>query len=198
MAADRLFQLCQTILDYAIEALDTLPLIDPPIDGLVLDGAPTRSFVSPGLPATECCADGRPLRGSTYVKGQLAVWVESQSEMATSPLSPPGAQTIRPGVTGRVNLPLIVVQILRCVPVGTVSKPPSPDALTLAAAQNQADGFVLWEGLWHAQHQFQAFASLCDGMNVQQAQVIPAEGGCAGWMIPIQPVVQGFSPYPGS
>lgn len=188
MAGLDLFSLCETVLDYAVLSLDSLPEEDPD-----LLGAPTRRFVAPGLPEIECCGK------SPSVQGQLSVHVEQFTEEVTSPITPTPGENQRTQI-GWLNKPVIIVMLARCSPVGTLRSPPTAEQWTASARQVQSDGWALWEGLHYAQRSDAAFAAVCDGMTFQPAQGLAPEGGCVGWVFPLLPILQGYNPLdpPGS
>lgn len=189
MAPSQLFDLCQTVLEYAALSLDSIPVDEPD-----LLGAPTRQFVAPGLPEIECCKPGNGIA----IQGQLSVHNQSLQEEPTNPLSPSLAITQRPGKTGRVNSGSIVVIIARCSPVGDIRRPPTPDAWNAAARQTNADAWAIWNGLWRAQSDEDAFAAFCDGVYFDPAQNLAPQGGCVGTVFVLRPIMQGYNPLPGA
>lgn len=180
-----LYDLCQTVLEVAALSLDSIPVDDP-----TLLGAPTRQFVAPGLPEIECC------QGQGAIQGQLSVHNQSLQEEATNPLSPTLAISQRPSKTGRVNSGSIVIIVARCSPIGNLRKPPTPAAWSSAARQVTADSWAIWNGLWRAQRDEDAFAPFCDGVFFDPAQNMAPQGGCVGTVFVIRPIMQGYNPIP--
>src|SRR3990170_4644070 len=87
--------LATDFLAACVEALDTIPTFAPG-----LGGAPARSFVSPGLPAFDCC-------------DQLAIHVTGVTDSGTSPSNLTG----RSAYTMKVNVVGLVATATRCIPV---------------------------------------------------------------------------------
>lgn len=164
--ATDLHALAVSFLDVCVDALDTLL-------ALGLAGAPTRRFVSPGLPALDCC-------------DQLAVHVEAVRESDTTPA---GALTTGRRLTlGRVSEATLVATITRCVPS---DHSPSAVLLDAAAAQTNADAWVLWNGVVHAVRGGH-FLTGCSSVTFDGATAMVPSGGCGGWTFRITPVLEGY------
>ena len=159
--------LAHDLLDAAVEALDTIPTFEP---GLA--GAPARSFVSPGVPAFDCC-------------DQLTVDVRPITENPLSPSGPGSGQRAR--FQARHNEVVLVITITRCVPTG-------PEPLTTdledAAAQTNADAWALWNDLWNQVRSGDLFR-LCSDSRPALRPVQPS-GGCAGWTMAYQVELEGY------
>jgi hypothetical protein len=187
-ASTDLYDLCDVVLQVAADSLDTIPTDDPQ-----LVGAPTRQFVAPGLPEVECCGRGNGIA----VQGQLSVHNQTLQEEGTNPLSPPLAVSQRPGKTGRVVSSTIVIMIARCSPTGNMRTPPTVAQWQLSARQTNADAWAIWNGIWRAQRDYDAFAPWCDGVFFDPSSSLPPQGGCVGTVFVLRPVMQGYNPLPG-
>lgn len=165
--------LAHDLLDTSVEALDTIPGYLP-----ALSGAPPRRFVSPGQPALDCC-------------DQLTVHAPNIVERPAGP---------KP-VTGRLNVPNLLVTITRCVPegkiVGQTFQPPAPTSLEAAAAQIHADGWALWNHIWNMIRN-ETFLARCQQVTVGNLTALIPDGGCGGWTLGFAAVLDGYEEDPGS
>ena len=157
-----LYDTAYELLLASAEALDTIP----DLLGTAFDGAPTRQFVSPGLPVHDCCE-------------QLGVWVNPIAEGARSP------QTLAPDT--QITRPTFRVHATRCVPSGVVVAkkyyPPTPEDLSASAQQLYADGWALWNHIFNlinAEPEALLFSKCGDLVNWALQGITPG-GGCAGW-----------------
>lgn len=181
-----LYDLAYAFLLDCEEALDTIPdaglAYTPPVD---LEGAPDRSFVSPGVPVNDfvgpdCCT-------------QLTVRVEPIGEQDTTPAGLEAGK--RAGRYGWVNTVTLVATISRCIATGEngVSgfTPPTPDQLNFNSMQHTADAWALWNHL-HNLVRAEHLVSLCE--QVFFDGLIPAvpAGGCAGWSAVIRVALEGY------
>ncbi len=163
--------LAQDLLAVAIEALDTLP-------ALGLEGAPDRSFVSPGQPVLDCC-DGA-------VPGQLTV---NAAAVNDAPTTKGGLDAGRRIVRGKINHTLFLVTIARCIPVADDNgNPPSMVLLEEAAAQTNADVWALWNVLFNLSDEF---SSLCGEVFFDGFRQLPPSN-CAGWVGAVRVRLDGY------
>jgi hypothetical protein len=175
-----LYGVAQEILTAAIEALDTIPLSDPG-----LEGAPDRAFVSPGAPAIDCCD-----------LGQLTVHYETISD---APLAAGNAQGRY--VAGKVIHVGAVIIIARCVSTSDrrlldIDTLPDPVDAEAAAEQSDADIWALENclyGMWRSGVLF----TLCGEVFFEGARSF-FEGGCAGWRLAIRFSLGGYECVPST
>lgn len=170
-----LFELARDLLNAAVEALDTIPDYD-----VSLSGAPSRRYVSPGVPARDC-------------PEQLTVHVSQIAEAATDPSGLGAGQRAR--LEARLNHVTLVLGVTRCIPVGTQAKttyvPPEESELENAARQINADGWALWNHLWNRVRQGLLFET-CKGVFWTGARIISPEGGSAGWTFTFTVTLDGY------
>lgn len=163
--------LCSAFLAACEDALDTIPAAEPE-----LSGTPSRAYVSPGIPALDCC-------------DQLTVDARSVVEDARSPSGPGSGQRARYGA--RKNQVALVATITRCIPVINDTKnPPAPAEMESAAAQINADGWALWNVLWNLVRSGNLF-TLCGDSSPTLRQLAPS-GGCAGWTLQMVVELEGY------
>lgn len=174
-----LHELCLELLDAGAESLDTVP----DYLGTAFKGAPTRQFVSPGLPVLDCCE-------------LLAVWVDPINEGARSPT------TLAPDL--HINRPVLNLIATRCIPVGKMVnrkyEPPSAASLTAAAEQINADGWALWThifNLLNAEPDALIFQK-CHDLLWGSAPAQTPSGGCAGWRFSWQVGLDGYEEVLGT
>lgn len=150
--------LCEELLAASVEALDLIPGFDNS-----LEGAPPRSFVSPGQPALECCDDG-----------QLTVYAASVNAL------PAGAPRL--DKTGMKNLVGLVVTIVRCIPSAGDDEmnPPTGVELSAAAKQTNADAWALWNHLFNLWVSGLLF-TFCGQVYWDGLRSITSSGNCGGW-----------------
>lgn len=164
------------ILNASIQALDTIPLSDP-----ALEGAPDRAFVSPALPAIECCPGG-----------QLTVHVASVSDA-------PIESGLRMGklAAGKRTHVLFVVTIARCVlderqgMLAGLDDPLNAADQQETADQTNTDIWALWNhlyNLWRSELLF----TLCSEVFFEGAFPLPESGGCAGWTLALRTILDGY------
>jgi hypothetical protein len=164
-------ELAHDLLDVAIDALDTLPAFG-------LEGAPERSFVSPGQPVLDCCL-------GTY-NGQLTVHAAGVNDAQTTP---GGLDAGRRIVRGKINHTLFLVTIARCIPVATDDgNPPPVEDLEAAAAQTNADAWALWNVLFNLAEDF---STLCGEVFFDGFRPLPPSN-CAGWVGAIRVRLDGY------
>lgn len=174
MGPGDLYDLAAELRDICAEALDSIPE-HPGMDDL--DGAPAYAFVSDAAPIPECCDDG-----------MLAVHVNNVTDRfarAAEPSAP------------KLNVPSLIVSLLRCVPVGTGEgdhyEPPTVDEIQTSARQTLADGWALWNGIYSAIEQ-EVFLTRCRRAEfVSMQSVRPGEGQCAGWQLAFLVQLDGYS-----
>jgi hypothetical protein len=166
--------LCHDVLDACVACLDTIPGLVPG-----LSGSPDRAFVAPGEPVWDCC-------------DQLAVHAPAIGEQFTAPT---GLASNRRHVYGRLPMVRVVATITRCVPegqvIGTSYQPPTTADLEGAAAQINADGWALHNGIYNRIAQG-LLSERCNEVTWEGlASAIPA-GGCAGWTFTLRFQLDGY------
>lgn len=175
---DALHAFALEFLGECVDILNTIPTLVP---GQGLLGAPERYFVSPGLPAWDCCE-------------QLAVHAAPMAEADTTPSGLDAGR--RSARFARINHPSFVATITRCVPTGeltaggTVKLPESVD-LTMAARQINADGWALWNGLFNRVYAGRLL-TLCDEVFWDAIIPVVPAGGCAGWTVTMRASLGGY------
>jgi hypothetical protein len=162
-----LFALAQEFLDACIEALDTIPTFAPG-----LGGAPERSFVSPGLPAFDCC-------------DQLTVHVSGVTDGPNSPANFSG----RSASSMKVNTVGLVATATRCLP--SEGEPPSAVDLSASAEQVDADGWALWNHIYNLIRADQLF-TLCGEVFWDGLRSINPQGGCGGFTLNLRVELEGY------
>lgn len=168
-----LHALAVELLDASVASLDTIPTFAP-----ALGGAPERSFVSPGLPAWDCCE-------------QMTVHIDSVFEADTSP---GGLATGRRTTHGRVTQIAFVVSITRCVPTIGVNPQddiPAIEDLQEAAEQINADGWALWNHLYNMVREGELFER-CLLVDWDGMRSFAPSGGCGGWELRISVQLDGY------
>lgn len=170
--ADSLYGLAAELLGFCAAALDTLPA-----------GAPARQYVSMSAPVLDC--------------EQLTVHVYQVGEASTSPSDTP-LERMRRGVTvPRINLAFMVVTIARdCYPGPTgkdLTKPPAVADLDAAAQLISADGWLLWNVLPAALRNGELWGA-CSFTGWEPLLPIPPSGKIAGWTLPLQVDLDGYTP----
>lgn len=159
--------LAQTFLTACIGALDTIPIAIPP-----LDGAPSRAFVAPGLPAADCCP-------------QLTVHAQSLGEFYSS-APPPKASD------ARINGVLLIATLFRCVPTLTESgDPPSMNAQIAAGLQLDADGWALFNHLYEQVRTGVLFEK-CKPVVWEGFNALVPSGACGGWTVAVRVNLDGY------
>jgi hypothetical protein len=167
-----LYALAEELLDAAIEALDSVPIYLPG-----LDGAPTRSFVAPGQPAADCCPQ-LTVHSIGVFEDQLGAPVPGRSYMTT-----------------RQNQVTLAVTLFRCADMSQAIPPQSE--LVSAAIQHSADGWALWNHLYNMVRDGQLFSE-CSEVKWGQLSSLPPQGGCVGWVWPIEIALEGYEEAPSS
>lgn len=162
--------LCTDLLSAAIDALDTIPTFDPD-----LSGAPLRAYVSPGLPALDCC-------------DQLTVHAQ---QILDKPISPGGLQAGKK-CSARLAEVGLVVTITRCIPVlGENDDWPPTAAMEAASEQVNADAWALWEHIY-ALVCAEALFSLCKEVFWDGLTALVPQGGCGGWVVNLRVTLDGY------
>jgi hypothetical protein len=163
--------LADDLLQASIDALDTVPVAIP---GLL--GAPERSFISPHLPALDCC-------------DQLTVHVPAIVEADTVPGGLGKGTRHR---MSRMNHVALTVTITRCVPIiDGAGNLPALAELTAASEQLLADGWALWNHVWNLVRAKQLF-SYCGEVHWDGLRPLGPEGGCAGWTLAFTVSLDGY------
>lgn len=179
-SATDLKMIADEILDAAVEALDTIPVSAPG-----LEGAPGRAFVSPGEGSIDCCDDG-----------QLSVYVSAISD---APLAP-GLKQGRLEAGKKIHVAVTLI-IARCIPdnrglMVEIADPPLTTDLEAVAAQTYADIWALENclyGMWRSGELF----TLCGEVFFEGARPF-MEGGCAGWRLTIRFTLDGYECVPST
>lgn len=162
--------LCLDLLGAAVEALDTIPNYDAQ-----LEGAPDRAFVSPGLPALDCC-------------DQLTVHAQS---IIDAPISPGGLAAGKK-CAARIGHVGLVVTITRCIPtLDEAGNYPLPSSMEFAAAQTNADAWALWQHIYDLVCDEQLF-SLCKEVFWDGLRALNPQGGCGGWVMNLRVTLDGY------
>lgn len=170
MGPEDLQDLAQEFLDACVEALDSIPDSAPD-----LGGAPGRSYIAPALPAFDCCP-------------QLTVHVSGVTPSPTSP----GTATGTSASSALVSVAGLVATIVRCVEAGE-SIP--TETMTAEAAQINADGWALWNGiLWKIREE--GLFSQCGEVFWDGLRPVQAQGMCAGWVLNLRVLIDGYDPTP--
>jgi len=169
-----LYELCEELLDFCAEALDTIPDFPDPAWLADMDGAPSNRFVSPGPPLRECCDDG-----------QLTVHVQPITDRLHRSNANPGSE--------KVNLPTLIVTLLRCVSIVTEEgEVETPAVQTEFAKQHMADGWALWNHIYNLIRAEQ-FLTLCQAADFVAMVPVPVEGMCGGWQLNFQVELEGYA-----
>lgn len=148
-----------------------------------LEGAPDRQLVTAGDPVDDCCE-------------QLAVHINPVQEAPTDLSKGPG-QTGKRHTRAWLNQVSFTVTVGRCVPTVEVvgNKPvlPTVAAILASAAQINADGWALWNGL-HNQVQAGDIFGGCTNVIFDSLVARTVSGGCGGWTLTIRAYVGGYRP----
>jgi len=151
-----------SLMDLADLLLDTAALC---LEDTV-DGAPTLQYISPAMPAYDCCP-------------ALIVSVAALSDESTSPLSPI-ASTGHRTLYGRVTLATLVITVLRCAaPVQQDGSVITAD-IESVASQVLSDGWILWNCIDCAIRNG-VFLDMCSIVHFDRAVAIREQGSCVGW-----------------
>lgn len=169
-----LYLMADEFLQAGVESLDTLV-------ALGLEGAPGRTYVSPGEPAADC--------------EQLTVHTVSLEEAATEPTGQGGLATGRRASYGRLSHPQFFMMLFRCVPVAkqelTRIVPPSVAEQTASAQQLNADAWALWNHLYSLVVHKQLW-STCQGIFPGPMRALPESGGFGGWLLSYRVRLDGY------
>jgi hypothetical protein len=84
-----------------------------------------------------------------------------------------------------VVLGLFVVEVLRCVLIVDDEGFPAPADLDAEASDLYQDGWIVWNTMVQTQREGGLVGSACTLLQVGDSDVIPAEGGVAGWRVPV-------------
>ena len=170
MAAGDAFDAALELLNACQAALATTP-----------GGAIDRAYVSPGLPAFDCCP-------------QITVHAGGTGEGDTAPLAPPLSPGHRANVQGTVPMLQLTVTVIRCSPVWeeNAKQPPSPAALQAAAEVTYNDVWAIWSLLRDAKRAETLFAPASREFFFDPAFPVLTSGGCAGWQLPFRVALGGY------
>lgn len=163
-------------------ALETLAVCEAALAQLAA-GVPERSYVAHGIPAIDC--------------EQLTVSVYTVPQADTSPRALPLDRQFKTAKYGALNIVFLTVQLVRCYPPATqhgrqTNLAPSVAALAAFAETINQDGWQLWNGLATAKRQG-AFAGICREFSLDPLLPIQPQGGFAGWAVPIEVQLDGFT-----
>lgn len=144
-------------------------------------GAIDRAFVSPSLPALDCCP-------------QLTVDVRSLTLEVTAPTTPLTALGHRLSVSqSALYVATLVITVVRCTPVIEQNSLPSITDMEAAATAANEDLWAIWNGVATAKRAGTLFGGNCPALYVDPPVPLPAEGGCVGWVIPYRPAIDGYA-----
>lgn len=165
-----LYDLLEQFLDACAEAVLLAP-----------GGAIGRAFVSPGLPAFDCCP-------------QLTVHAGGPVLADTQPLSPPLQPGHRVDETGAVHLVAMTATVIRCVSVASNDEgdPPTPASQDEAAQETLGDLWAIWNHLYTRKRNLTLWGPKQRELFFDPASSLNTSGGCAGWQIPIRVQLSGF------
>lgn len=169
---DDLFDLADIFLAACVEALDTIPVFLPG-----LDGAPIRNFVSPGRPAADCCP-------------QLTVHTVGITEDQLGALIPG-----RSAMTTRMNQVTLAMTLFRCAPTDKIT--PTISEITSASTQINADAWALWNHLFNMIEAGTLF-SKCSEVKWGSLTALEPQGQCVGWYWPVDVALDGYQETPSS
>lgn len=165
--------LAQEFLDACASALDTIPSYEPH-----LLGAQDRQFISPGIPAQDCCE-------------QLAVFVTPVSEADTTPGGLAAGKRVK---IGRINHVRLFAHTSRCIP--TDVEPPVGQ-LNAASEQLNADAWALWNHIFNLIESGQLL-TLCQEVFFDGITAMTPSGGCGGWIVNVRVELDGYQEDLGS
>lgn len=134
--------------------------------GTTAAGVPSLSYVSPALPAFDCCP-------------ALIVSVAALTEEGTSPQAT-AMDTGRRASYGRVNLAALTVTALRCAPSMQKDGSVPISAIEQAASETLEDGWALWCGFYHAIING-TFEGTCSDVHFDSGRAVIEQGDCVGW-----------------
>lgn len=170
-----LFQAVKQFLDACVKSLVDVGITPPGYQAIWT-----------GLPAFDCVPAlsvhlGGPHVGDTY------------------PLQPPLQPMQRIATTGQVNLLAMTCTIIRCWPVAEQQQQslllPSTQEITDASEETYNDLWAIWNGLKN-QHRLGTLFQTRSGRReflLDPAVPVNTSGGAAGWQIPIQVQLGGYS-----
>lgn len=146
-------------------------------------GAIDRALVSVGPPAWDCCP-------------QLSVHLQTADKDLWSPNQAPGDRFHRLR-GGSVNLVVMIVTAIRCVPGPSVNgQPPTAAALTASAAEVHKDGWALWNVLQQEMRQGTLFAGYpCRELAISPLLPVAPQGNCAGMALVVTTALGGYSSF---
>lgn len=171
MAAAGLYDLCREFLEACAEACTIAPA-----------GAIDRAYVSPGMPAFDCCP-------------QLTVHAGGPQQADTAPLAPP----LQPGHREQTTQALILVQmtatVIRCSPTLELDGSPTmpdPALLDASAAETLGDVWTIWNHLATLKRTDALWGPKTREVFFDAAIPVMTSGGCAGWQIPVRVQLDGY------
>lgn len=172
MAAADLYDLCKALLDASAEAVALSP-----------GGEIDRRFVSPGLPAFDCCP-------------QLTVHAGGPQWGDTAPLQPPLQPGHRVDEGRALNLVTVTVTVIRCVPgleeQGQTVRLPTAASLDESSKATLGDCWAIWNHLYTRKLDLTLFPPRTREMFFDPAVPVSIAGGCAGWMLQFRVQLGGY------
>lgn len=144
-----------------------------------------RAFVSPGLPAWDCCP-------------QLSVHAGGPAIADTFPLQPPLQPGHRSDNGETLHLVNLTATVLRCVPTlgEDATLMPEPGDLDAAAAEMLGDVWAIWNHVRRLYREDLLFANPYGGgrreLFFDPAVSLMPQGGCCGWQIQIRVQLGGY------
>lgn len=171
-----LHETAQALLDAATAAVAT-----------TVGGPVAESYLSPGLPAFD--------RGCDSVIG----YAGALNWEATSPFGAmPSGHRFQYGAW--VNLPTLLVTVVRCVHVGAgdgkLYRPPTPGQSTTDALKIMEDGWALWNGVAREILAGALFDGVCNDIKFQGLVPLTPQGGLAGWTLQVGVELGGYEVTP--
>ena len=166
-----LHALAVELLTASAAGLDTLP----GLLGAPFVGAPSRQYVSPGVPVADACE-------------MLVVHVQQINEGDRS-------RDVFTA-TSWINRPVWFVTVLRCTPQGTGElgknyKPPTVTALNANSSQLDADAWALWNHLHNEAAAGRLFETCGDCLIGPMLSQAPS-GTSAGWTLQVSAKLDGY------
>lgn len=152
------------------------------LNALTTAGAPDRAFVSHGPPPLDCCPMLSVHVGNAGIAGTF-----------TDAALGVGHRIVTTGVVETVQL---TATIVRCFPAAAAGsgKPHSVAEHEANAARTNADVWAIVNWVIAAKRAERLFAPLHRELSIGVAAARTVEGFCAGWLIPIQVTLDGFTP----
>jgi hypothetical protein len=143
-------------------------------------GAINRAFVSPTLPALDCCP-------------QLTVDVRSLGVEMTAPIAPvPTAGHRVGGPQPFLILATLVITVVRCTPIVTENELPSIAKMEKTSKETNQDLWAIWNAIATLKRDGQLFGGSCPALYLDPPVPLVAQGSCVGWVIQVRPAIDGY------